>query len=147
MTDGKVVSPSMQSYNIPSKAVEGSKWAMGLKLTNGAAIGGDEKQQKNTPGPGNYDPDYKAGVEKKPAYSMKGRYKAEKRLDVPGPGTYNKSFVDQKSAPKFGFGSSPQREPIKKTLSPGPGGYRIPSMIADVPTYSLPNRPDEFKYI
>jgi hypothetical protein len=142
LVEGKVVSPSMQTYSIPSKAVEGNKWCMGLKLANGAAIGADADKQKNTPGPGNYDPNFKVSVDQKPAYSMKGRYSATKRLNVPGPGTYNKSFVDQKSAPKYGFGSSPQRAPIKKTLSPGPGGYKIPSMIADVPTYSLPNRSD-----
>ena len=55
---GKVVSPSMQTYNIPSKAVEGNQWCMGIKLMNGAAIGGDEVKQKNTPGPGNYQPNF-----------------------------------------------------------------------------------------
>ena len=67
---------------------------MGLKLCQGAAIGGDTDKQKNTPGPGNYNPDYKAAIEKKPSFSMKGRYAPQKRLNVPGPGTYNKSFVD-----------------------------------------------------
>ena len=32
LTDGKNCAPSMQSYNIPSRAVEGSKWFMGQKL-------------------------------------------------------------------------------------------------------------------
>lgn len=32
LTDGKVCSPSMQSYNIPSKAIEGREFHMGLKL-------------------------------------------------------------------------------------------------------------------
>jgi len=30
---------------------------------------------------------------------MKGRYKPQKKLDVPGPGTYDKSMMDKKSAP------------------------------------------------
>ena len=77
---------------------------------------------------------------------MKGRYKPGKKLDVPGPGTYNKNLADKRDAPKYGFGSSAQREPQKKTLSPGPGGYRIPSKIADTPAYSMA-RPDEYKYI
>lgn len=96
LVEGKVVSPSMQTYNIPSKAVEGSKWAMGIKLIPGAPIGGDAVKQKNTPGPGNYDPDFKAQAKSMAAYSMKGRYAPPKKLDVPGPGAYNKSFVDQK---------------------------------------------------
>lgn len=78
---------------------------------------------------------------------MKGRYKDPKKLDVPGPGTYDKSMTDKQSAPQYGFGSSPQREPIKKTLSPGPGGYHIPVKLAEVPAYALPNRKDDVKYI
>ena len=30
---------------------------------------------------------------------------------------------------------------------PGPGAYRIPSSIGDVPNYAMPNRSDESKYI
>lgn len=41
LVDGKVVSPSMQTYNIPSKVVEKSSWSMGLKLQNTCAIGAD----------------------------------------------------------------------------------------------------------
>ena len=67
---------------------------MGLKLTTGAAIGSDQKQQKQMPGPGNYDPNYKVGTNTMPSFSMKGRYSEQKKLAVPGPGTYNKSFVD-----------------------------------------------------
>jgi hypothetical protein len=56
-------------------------------------------------------------------------------------------MTDKKSAPKFGFGSSPQREPIKKTLSAGPGAYHIPVKLAETPAYALPNRKDDVKYI
>jgi hypothetical protein len=34
-----------------------------------------------------------------PSFSIKGRYKATKKLDVPGPGTYDKTIVDKKAAP------------------------------------------------
>ena len=76
----------MQSYNIPSKAIEGKTWFMGLKLGNQGAINGDKS--KWIPGPGNYNPDYTSGVQAKPSYSMKGRYMEQKKLNVPGPGTY-----------------------------------------------------------
>ena len=145
LQDGKCEAPSMQRYNIPSRAVEGSTWSMGAKLDNTSAIG--NSKTKFVPGPGSYEPNYKAEVNALPQYSIKGRYKAARKLDVPGPGTYGKSLVDKQTAPSYGFGSSPQREPIKKTLSPGPGGYRIPSMIAEVPAYAMPNQKDEFKYI
>ena len=78
---------------------------------------------------------------------MKGRYNEAKRLNVPGPGTYKSSLSDKKEAPKYGFGSSPQREPIKKTLSPGPGGYNIPCTIAEMPAYAMPGRDSKYQYI
>lgn len=40
---------------------------------------------------------------------MKGRYKPQKKLDVPGPGTYDKNLKDKRSAPQYGFGTSAQR--------------------------------------
>jgi hypothetical protein len=66
---------------------------------------------------------------------LKGRYRAHKGLDVPGPGTYTKNMTDRRTAPSFGFGSSAQREPIRKTLSPGPGGYKIPCTISQMPAH------------
>ena len=57
LTVGKNCAPSMQSYNIPSKMVEGSKWSLGLKLDNQGALSASGKKQ--VPGPGNYNPDHK----------------------------------------------------------------------------------------
>ena len=59
------------------------------------------------PGPGAYKPTRTTAEKSAAQYSMKGRYKAMRVLNVPGPGTYDKSMTDKKSAPKFGFGSSP----------------------------------------
>lgn len=95
----------MQTYNIPSRAVEGSTWVMGEKLEKTSAISPEKK--KFIPGPGTYEPDYKADKTKMPSYSMKGRHDDLKRLVVPGPGAYEISLVDKKVSPKFGFGSSP----------------------------------------
>ena len=93
LTTGKNCAPSMQAYNIPSKAVENSSWSMGLKLENRNSIG--SIKTKFVPGPGTYQPDYKKAVYKTPEFSMKGRYKQAKRLDVPGPGTYEKTLKDK----------------------------------------------------
>lgn len=30
---------------------------------------------------------------------------------------------------------------------PGPGHYKVPCKVADVPRYSYPSRPEEFKYV
>ena len=60
----------MQSYSIPSRAVEGQKWFMGLKLEKQGAM-----STKNlVPGPGTYDGDYKASTKAAAKYSMKGKY-------------------------------------------------------------------------
>ena len=94
MTNGKSVAPSMQTYNIPSRAVEGSKWSLGLKLENKGAL--STNKSVVVPGAGTYNPDYKAEAKKEPSFSMKGRYKDLKKLDVPGPGTYSKNLSDKK---------------------------------------------------
>lgn len=93
----------MQSYKIPSKAIEGSQWIMGVKLESAITT----SASKFVPGPGNYDPNFKACMKEKPSFSIKGRYNDLKKLQVPGPGTYQKSLVDKKAAPSYGFGSSP----------------------------------------
>lgn len=48
--------------------------------------------------------------------------------------------------PKFGFGTE-EKSKRKKDTSPGPGHYKIPSKISDLPQYAMPNRSDEHKYI
>lgn len=50
LTDGKNCSPSMQAYNIPSRAIEGRAQHMGAKLSGSKASLG--------PGPGSYDPNW-----------------------------------------------------------------------------------------
>jgi len=51
LTSGVSSAPGMQTYNIPSKMVEGSKWFMGMKLEGGGALSG-AKGTKFVPGPG-----------------------------------------------------------------------------------------------
>lgn len=132
----------MQAYNIPSRAVEGQQWQMGLKLEKHGSL----SVKSLVPGPGTYDGDYKIQAKSLPKYSMKGKYRDAKRLNVPGPGTYiNNSLTDKKLAPSYGFGTSPQREPLKKTLSPGPGGYNIPCTIAEMPAYAMPGRDEKYR--
>jgi len=33
------------------------------------------------------------------------------------------------------------------TSNPGPGAYKIPVKVADVPKYILPNKSDEFRFV
>jgi len=50
--------------------------------------------------------------------------------------------------PKYGFGTQ-ARSLEKKDGSPGPGHYKVPVKVADVPKYSLPSNKygEEFKYV
>lgn len=68
---------------------------------------------------------------------------------MPGPGAYvNSAEKLKQSSPSFGFGSS-QRPVVGSTKLnvPGPGSYKLPSKIADVPDFAMPNRKMESKYV
>ena len=56
LTVGKSEAPGMQTYNLPSRAVENSSWSMALKLENRSSIG--SIKTKFVPGPGSYNPDF-----------------------------------------------------------------------------------------
>ena len=56
-------------------------------------------------------------------------------MQAPSPGTYSYGFSDKESAPKFGFGTAPQRMALGKHDSPGPGGYKVPTKIANRAQY------------
>ena len=111
-------------------AIEGSKWNFGLKLDNQGAMSGGKG---NVPAPGAYNPNYRASVRADPQFSMKGRHKTQKSLDVPGPGTYQSNLADKAAAPSYGFGTGAQLSALARTLSPGPGAYRIPSTVGNLP--------------
>ena len=108
------------------------------------------KDVTNTPGVGSYNPSPEKTKKTLPSYSMKaklGSSLVDEKNTVPGAGTYELNMNTKKAAPKFGFGSS-TRNPLKpNTTVPGPGAYRVPSTIGDVPAYAMPNRKDEDKYI
>ena len=54
----------------------------------------------------------------------------------------------KKLAPSYGFGSSTRETGKKMNMQvPGPGAYRLKSSIGDVPSYAIPNRSDEQKYV
>lgn len=75
LTDGKVVSPSPQTYNIPSKAIEGRSQGFGLKLENGSTI---SNKPTHVPGPGAYNPNFHSQINSLPKYSLKGRHQDRK---------------------------------------------------------------------
>ena len=60
----------MQAYSLPSKAFNSSKgFIMGKKL--GASF---ITKSSDGPGPGNYEPNFRATCSNLPMYTLKGRY-------------------------------------------------------------------------
>ena len=54
----------------------------------------------------------------------------------PGAGTYNQNIDLKRTSPKFGFGTAKRPDIGVKTLSPGPGAYKLPARVADTPAYA-----------
>lgn len=107
------------------------------------------KPTTNVPGAGAYDPSPDKVQRSLPSYSIKqklGSSLESSTAKVPGPGNYEIHLKNKKDAPKFGFGSS-TRGALKKLDVPGPGAYKINTTVGDVPTYAMPGRKDEHKYV
>jgi len=68
---------------------------------------------------------------------------------APGPGAYTQDGEKMKTAaPKFGFGTSKRPEVVnKKTVTPGPGNYMLPSKIGNVADFQMPGRDSKSKYV
>ena len=99
----------------------------------------------SVPGPGTHNPTFQPTKTKYPNYSMGLKIKQQKDTTsiVPGPGTYvNSSEKLKLKSPSFGFGTS--KRPVltgsTKFMTPGPGHYKVPTRIADVPSFAMPNR-------
>ena len=106
------------------------------------------KETTQVPGAGAYDPSPEKTKKSQPSFSMKQKLGSSllSNNKNPGPVNYEINLNDKKAAPKFGFGSSTRAAP-KGLNVPGPGAYKINSSIGDVPTYAMPNRSAEYKYI
>lgn len=137
-------SPGPGGYNIESVAFSTKpRFYVGEKLKS-------PKDVTNTPGVGSYEPTPEKTKKSLPSYSMKaklGSVLVDERNQSPGAGTYELNMNTKKAAPKFGFGSSTRDPPKPSTTVPGPGAYRVPSTIGDVPAFAMPNRSDEYKYV
>ena len=55
---------------------------------------------------------------------------------APGPGAYKPNDSPLKIAPSYGFGTASQRQALPPPTAPGPGNYRIPCEIANLPGYT-----------
>lgn len=78
--DGKVPKPGPSTYDLPPKAFDKVKFAMGIKPKEIKSI--------MTPGPGDYDSNPSSVKKGAPAFTMSGRYMQDKPKIVPCPTEY-----------------------------------------------------------
>ena len=106
----------------------------------------DEK----VPGPGAYSPTTKQVYKSDPNYGMGSQSRIPKNVtsqrDVPGPGAYDQKARPKTAAPSFGFGTQ-KRSAAEPNSTPGPGQYKIPVKIIDVPKYLIANQDERFKFV
>lgn len=60
--------------------------------------------------------------------------KRVKRDNIPGPGNY--SAKESNYTPSFRFGNDKRLKPAENG-TPGPGQYRIPCSMVDIPKYTM----------
>ena len=126
-----------------SKAVPGpGTYATKTTLGEGPKVGIQSrptppKKTGNVPGPGAYEPNLRAVLEKAPAVGLgagnRGASLNKSVVVVPGPGAYS-TAMPKPAGPKYGFGTS-KRAAQKPNPFPGPGNYPIPSDIGNLPPH------------
>ena len=134
--------PGPGLYN-PTQKQKGPSYPMGIKSSSKTELSG--------PGPGHYSPMSTLTKEGAPSHLIgtaskeEGATSAKKKRDGPGPGNY--SFMRPNSTgPAHVFGSGLRGDP-RKDKTPGPGQYKVPCHVADVPRYVIPNPNEEFKFV
>ena len=135
------LSPGPGNYLIPSKLVEKTGYYMGAKLS-------DRKKDK-FPGPGNYNPDIKLCKENSANYAIGSAQRGSKNKyleSIPGPGNYNYYNPSLDKGPKVKIGTE-NRDYKVNSDTPGPGAYKIPVKIMDVPRYIIQNQDERFKFV
>ena len=67
----------------------------------------------------------------------------------PGPGAYSGSYdCLRANVPSFGFGTSKRPDYGNTRMNvPGPGAYKLPAKVSQVPEYALPTKSEQSKYV
>lgn len=110
---------------------------------------GKDAKKDDIPGPGNYDPDDKFSKTHNPVCkigtSPRGKMNKDSAL-IPGPGNYKYYNPALDKGPYVKIGTEIRGKPIKSD-TPGPGAYKIPVKIVDVPKYLIPNQDPRYKFV
>lgn len=132
--------PGPGSYQQPSKIGEGPKYALRPKTA--------VTVKHEVPGPGQYEPGKDPSKARPPTATMgkesRGQGFTTESKVVPGPGAYA-PVPGNKPGPAYSFGTATTIQ--HKTDVPGPGAYKLPSTIVDLPNYAIPQRSKEFAYV
>lgn len=99
------------------------------------------KKRNFVPGPGTHNPEKRVDIPSmKFGTGQRTSMEATTNTRVPGPGQYTQDASRvQKSAPKFGFGTSTRNSPEKTKLKvPGPGNYAAKTFTGkENPSFSM----------
>jgi len=127
------------TYDSPSKVGEGPKCTIRPRTAM--------PKRPEVPGPGQYEPAF-SSVTKRVGISITRGSKRNtlfvQENKIPGPGAYYEESKKLKG-PVFSFKKSKEVQPKPSEL--GPGSYKIPSTIANWPSYTMNKKNNQYQYI
>ena len=131
MGAGQKLVPGPGNYNPTEKT---------MGLAPSYTLGGgrnSSKTKKEGPGPGAYNPSVDYAKENIGGVKIGTSVRARASLDnPPGPGNYN--VGGRLGGPAFGIGTG-IRSGVKNDATPGPGHYKLPTYVANLPRYQMPD--------
>ncbi len=105
MSSSTGFAPGPGGYDIPSRAVEGRKYVIGLRLDKHSALN-PTKHMRSIPSPDKYLPTTIYIKSKAPAFSMGHKRKdSSERNSIPGPGEYSPNSKTLKFVPRAVIGT------------------------------------------
>lgn len=144
-TSNKVPGPG--NYNILNKT--GSE-APKYSLTARNYYGGGSANKAYVPGPGQYTNEsnnttnFKSPTWKIGSSTREDSLNKIKKEAIPGPGNY--SNISEEKGPKYSFGKE-QRVKSATSETPGPGNYKVPTSIFNVPTFTQGAWDKNYKFV
>ena len=141
--------PERENWRSPGPATYDQNWESIQNKTNNQNYNsmtgtghGDFYHKNDNPGPGTYkQPEYHSKTGSK--MGIGSRTESESNYS-PGSGKY---YSPPKHNTRSAFIGTDKRDKKYDTGTPGPGQYHIPSTVADLPKYALPNQSERYKYI
>jgi len=112
---------------------------------------GGSQNKNSLPGPGNYNSDkVNYTTNKAPTWRIgtatrEDNMKNIMRQNFPGPGNYH--TLNSEKGPKYSFGHDQRVKSASSTVTPGPGQYKLPTTIFNVPNFVTGGWDPNFKFV